>query len=299
MAKITLRSILLIAPLVLSIPIISVAQQSSAAKPIVFAVLDDGKTLEPIVNLNKQKLEAPVNGSDDATAIAAFNKAYYKKGTAYKLIFGGASAGTVTVQSSEPKSDCGKNLATATTKTTKTPLKGFVMGLATNAPIKSTTSFRRKPTAAEKTEADALARAEFAKQKLSPKELRFQNLTAVDLENDGTPELVGTYWVDIDKLTRGLLFFIASKGSNGKYSVGFHDYKSVDQGKMMSGASISEVDKGVYHELLLDVFDTDGDGVSEIFTNVASFEGAGFNIYKRNGSKFTKAFEGSNYHCAF
>ena len=54
-------------------------------KPIIFAVLNDGKTLEPIAYVNKGKLEAPVNGSDDSNIIAAFNKTYYKPGTVYRF----------------------------------------------------------------------------------------------------------------------------------------------------------------------------------------------------------------------
>lgn len=267
-------------------------------KPIIFAVLNDGLTLEPIAYVNNKKLEATVNGSDESSIITAFNKTYYKPGTIYRLVFGGANAGTSSVKSSDSKSDCSKNVATAVTKTSKTPLKGLVMGLATNAPIKSTTGFRRKPTPAEKDEIDGLARAEFGKQKLTPKVLRFQNLTALDLDNDGTPEFVGSYWVEIDKLTRGLLFFIAGKGSNGKYSVGYHEYRTIDQAGVMSG-EIKAVDDGVYHELLLDAFDYDGDGTSEVFTYVQSFEGSGFNAYRRNGNKWSKAFEGSNYHCGY
>ena len=101
-----------------------------------------------------------------------------------------------------------------------------------------------------------------------------------------------------DKLTRGLLFFIASKGSNGKYAVGYKEYRSIDQANVMSG-DIKAVDDGVYHELLLDAFDFDGDGTAEIFTYVQSFEGAGFNVYHRAGTKWTKSFEGSNYHCGY
>lgn len=278
------------------------AQKTPAAqktvKPIVFAVLNDGSTLEPIAYINKTKFEQPVDGGAAQNLLAPFHKDYYKKGTVYTLIFGGSTSGTATVKSADSKSECGKNLATSTTKATKTPLKGLVMALATNAPVKSRISFRRKPTSAEKEEADGLARTEFAKQKLSPKALRFQNLTALDLENDGRPELVGSYWVEIDKLTRGLLFFIAGKGNNGKYSIGYSEYRSIDQENVMSG-EIKAVDEGIYNELLLDVFDSDGDGTSEVFTYVQSFEGAGFNIYRRNGSKWAKAFEGSNYHCGY
>ena len=268
------------------------------AKPIVFAVLNGGQTLEPIAYINKTKFEEPANGSDDEKVLVPFHRAFYKKGTVYKLIFGGAPVGTATVKSADPKSECGKNLANVTTKTTKTPLKGMVMGLATNEPVKLTVSTRRKPTPAEKEEADTLARAEFAKHKLTPKALKYHNLTALDVDNDGKAELVGSYYVEVDKLTRGVLFFIAGKASNGKYSVGYSEYRSIDQANVMSG-EIKAVDEGIYNELLLDMFDTDGDGTSEVFTYVQSFEGAGFNIYRRNGNKWTKAFEGSNYHCGY
>ena len=278
------------------------AQKAPAtAKPqksIVFAVLHDGGTLEPIAYVENGKLEEPVDGSDEPAILAGFDKSYYKKGTTYKLVFGGASAGTVAVKSSDPTAECSKNMANATTKALKTPLKGLVMGLATNAPIKSATGVRRKPTLPEKAEIEALVKASYMKQKLTPKILRFQNLTALDLDNDGTMEFVGSYWVEIDKLTRGLLFFIAGKNTNGKYAIGYEEYRKVDQSGVMS-KEIKDVDEGVYHELLLDVFDYDGDGTSEVFTYVQSFEGAGFNAYRRNGNKWTRVFEGSNYHCGY
>ncbi|HEX3101406.1 MAG TPA: hypothetical protein VHQ01_06440 [Pyrinomonadaceae bacterium] len=287
------------AAMLLSLSAVGAFAQKAAAKPIIFAVLGDGKSLEPIAYINKNKLEPPANGSDAVNIVAAFNKAYYKPGAVYKLIFGGASAGTVTAKSSDAKAECSKNVGTATTSATKTPLKGLVMGLATNGPVKTTTvSYRRKPTAAEKDEIDALAKAEFVKQKLTPKVLRYQNLTALDVDNDGKADIVGSYWVEIDKQTRGLLFFIASKDSKGKYAMGYHEYRSIDQANVMSG-EIKAVDDGVLHELLLDVYDFDGDGTAEIFTYEQSFEGAGFNVYHRSGSKWTRIFEGSNYHCGY
>ncbi len=268
-------------------------------KPGIFAVLNDGKTLEPVAIVNKGKLEEPANGSAEPGIIAAFNKTYYKPGAVYRLIFGSVDAGSVTVKSANAASDCSKNMADATTKASKTPLKGFVMGLATNAPGKTTVAgLRRKPTPAEKDEIDSLVRARYLKEKLTPKVLRFQNLTALDLDNDGTPEFVGSYWVEIDKLTRGLLFFIASKGDNGKYSFGYDEYRAVDQASVMS-SDIADVDKGVYHEMLLDAFDYDGDGTAEVFTYQQSFEGAGFNAYHKSGGKWTKAYEYSNYHCGY
>ena len=65
------------------------------------------------------------------------------------------------------------------------------------------------------------------------------------------------------------------------------------------GEDIKDVDTGVYHERLLDIFDVDGDGDSEVFSYVMSFEGAGFNVYKRKGDVWVRHFEGSNYHCGY
>lgn len=275
------------------------AKPSKAPRPIIFAVLNDGKTLEPIAYINKSRLEDAIDGSDDGGLIAAFSRIYYKPGTSYKLIFGSAGAGVAKVKASNPKADCTATMATVAVTGAKIPLKGMVMGLATNAATKERAALRRKPTAAEKSEVDSLARAEFAKNKLVlPEVPRYHNLTALDLENDGKAELVGSYWVEIDAQTRGLLFFIAGKGSNGKYSLGFTEFRTIDQSGVMSG-DITHVDSGKLHELLLDAFDYDGDGTSNIFTYTQSFEGASFTAYSKSGGKWVRSFEGSNYHCAF
>ena len=272
---------------------------AAPVKPIIFAVLNDGKTLEPLAVVSKGRLEAPVNGGDDQKLIVAFDKTYYKVGTTYRLIFGGADAGTVKVNSYDPKADCSRNMADVTTTAQKVTLKGLVMGLATNVKGKAAaTSFRRRPTPAEKTEIESLARAEFMRQKVTAKELHYQNLTAVDIDNDGKPEFVASYWTEIDKTTRGLLFFIAQRTSDGNYAISYKEYRRVGEKDVMSG-EIKSVDEGIYHELLLDVFDFDGDGTAEIFTYSESFEGSGFYAYRRSGGKWIKAFEYANYHCGY
>jgi hypothetical protein len=271
---------------------------AKVARHAVFAILNDGKTLEPIAYVENKRLKAAISGSDDPKLLNAFVRAHYKSGTVYRLIFGGADSGTVKVKSNDPKADCSRTLATAETVSSKTALKGLVMGLATNAPQPIRASFRRRPTPTEREEVEALVKAEFSRQKITNKTLRFHNLTALDLEGDGRYEMVGSYWVEIDKDTRGLLYFIAGIGSNGKYSIGFKDYRTVDKANVMSG-EISSIDQGVYHELLLDVFDVDGDGTAEIFTYTQGFEGAGFAAYRRAADKWSRMFEGSNYHCGF
>jgi len=273
------------------------------AQPIVFAVTDDGKTIEPLGVIDKGNLEPAAGGDSDAKVLTTFTRSYYQPKTTYRLVFGGADAGTVTVNSSNEKKECSKNMAQVTTVSAKAKLKGFVMALATSEPIAKTASgLRRLPTAAERTEIESLVRAEFAKQKVSAsdlKNLKYHNLTALDVDNDKRAELVGTYWVETAPTERALLFFIADKSANGKYSMGISEFKTVKQEDLMGGGEIKMVDDGVYHETLLDALEYDGDTTAEIFTYVQSFEGSSFNVYSRKDGKWTKAFEGSNYHCAF
>src|SRR5215510_9483544 len=70
-------------------------------KPIIFAVLNDGKSFEPIAYIEKGKLTETVGGDADSKDLLAFTKSYYKPKSAYRLIFGGANAGTATVVSSD------------------------------------------------------------------------------------------------------------------------------------------------------------------------------------------------------
>ncbi|HEX9963298.1 MAG TPA: hypothetical protein VGB00_20370 [Pyrinomonadaceae bacterium] len=271
-------------------------------KPIVFAVLNDGKTLEPIALIEKGKLVPASDGGDELKVKTQFTKTYYKPKTSYQLIFGGASGGLVTIKSSDPKAECSSNLAEVLTKSTKAKLSGFVMALATNAPLSSVKSSRRQPTADERAEITALVRAELAKQKVEAsalKNLKFHNMTALDVETDGKAEIVGTSYVETSPTSRAVLFFIADKNKAGKYAFGFSEYKAVKQEEIMSGAEITAVDSGVYCELLLDVLEYNGDKTGEIFTYTQGLEGNGFAAYSRSGGKWVRAFEGANYHCGF
>lgn len=270
-------------------------------KPIVFAVLNDGTQLEPIAHIEKGKLTETTGGDADEKDLTAFSKTFYQPKTNYQLIFGGAKAGVVTVKKSNPASDCGKNMAEATFQSAKAKLKGMVMGLATDTPVGKVAGVRRLPTAAERSEIETLVRAELARQKVvedAVKNMKYHNLTALDADGDGTVEMVGSFWTETSPTSRGLLFFIADKNKSGKYSFGFSEYKTIKQDDVMSG-EIKDTDSGVYHELLLDTLDYDADGTDEVFTYVQSFEGAGFNAYRRAGGKWTKTFEASNYHCGY
>lgn len=271
-------------------------------QPIVFAVLDDGKTIEPIGVIDKGNLEALQTTDDNGKVLLDIHKTYYKPKTAYKLVFGSANKGTVTVVKSDPKSDCAANSATVTTVSPTAKLKGFVMGLATSDTILKTASgVRRLPTAAERREIEDLVRDEFIKQGVkadSVEKMKYYNLTAIDVDNDGRAEMVGSFWTGDSNVERNLLFFIAEKQKNGKYKFGYSDFRKVVPNEVMSG-ELKDLDDGIYNELLLDSMEYDGDTTAEIFTIVKGFEGNNFNVYSKREGKWTKVFEGSNYHCAY
>src|SRR4051812_27737127 len=97
----------------------------TAAKPMIFAIVGDGKLIEPIGYIQKGTLAEPVNGSGDPKAISAFNKSYYKTGASYDVIFGGAKAGTAVITSG-PGAECSKNVGSVQTKSLAKPLKGLI-----------------------------------------------------------------------------------------------------------------------------------------------------------------------------
>lgn len=268
------------------------------AKPIIFAVLNDGQTLEPIAFIEKGKLSAAASGESSSTT---FSNTYYKAKPVYRLVFGGVDDGAAAIKTFDPNAECSAYMAQTTTQPTRAKLKGMVMALATDAPTKKTKGVRRLPTPTERAEIESLVRAEFIKQKVNDdfvRNMKYHNLTALDVDNDGKAELVGSFWVEPSGDERDLLFFIADKGANGKYTFGYSEYQAVKKDSAMSG-EVKMLDTGLLNELLLDAFDYDGDGTSEIFTYTQSFEGAGFTVYRRENGKWTKAFEGSNYHCAY
>ena len=61
----------------------SIAQKSrpkpaAKARPIVFAVLNDGRIVEPIGYADKGKLEQAIDNAAEAAKLSAFHRSYYK-----------------------------------------------------------------------------------------------------------------------------------------------------------------------------------------------------------------------------
>jgi hypothetical protein len=289
--------------LVLAFAPLSYSQKKKPAAPakpqtIVFAVLNGGKSVEPIAYVEKGKMkEIPVGAGQDA-ANKVFVTRYYRPASKFSLIFGGGSAGTVTVKKSNIGTECGGSSADASTVSTTAKLSELVMGLATNGAPIPTTSFRRRPTASERTEIEALVRAEYAKQGVKPAQLHYHNLTAMDIDRDETPEFFGSYWIEPSKDQRATLFVIAEKGGEGKYLLTHTEYEVIKPDDVMSG-DLKDLDTGIYQSLLIDVMDIDGDGAAEVFTIAKAFEGNNYLVYRRSGGKWEKTFETYSYRCAY
>lgn len=261
---------------------------------LIFAVLNDGKLLEPIAAIENGALKT----GDIAPAVLS---SAYQVGRSYSIVFGGKKIGNIGVTKSNVGEECGGSSADAAANPVQPKLKGLVMALATNAPTAPPGSgVRRLPTAAERSEIETLVRAEFANQGTAASAmtvLRYHNLTALDVNKDGVAELVGSYWIAPTN-ERRMLFFIAEKGSDGKYSFVHHEYKLVKPDDVMSG-ELTDLDTGVGHELLLDVFDYDRDGAAEIFTISKAFEGNNYFAYRKANGQWTKVHESYVYRCAF
>lgn len=295
----TYKRFLLILSLALLL-VSSIAAQKSNKK--IFAVVNDGKQIEPIAFVVNGKLTGVGDDAIRAENNPAFAKMHYKPRTKYNLIFGGANAGTITVVKDLSDSECAGNLAQISVQSGEVNPKGFVMALATDAAAKkSVKGVRRLPLITERAKIEELLMAEMKSRNVPIKNinaLRYHNLTKLDVDNDGDFEFVGSYWYNTGDKIRSLLFFIADKDVKGDISLSFKKFEEFEEENVMS-KDINDLDKGFYHELLLDVFDYDGDGVGEVFTITQAFEGSNFNVYKRSGGKWTRVLETSNYHCAY
>ncbi|MBL7733108.1 MAG: hypothetical protein JNM88_18195 [Chitinophagaceae bacterium] len=266
---------------------------------IIFALLDDGTVIEPLARMENGALVPAVTGSEEADQMREFARIYYTPKTSYSLIYGGKAGGAVSVKRSNIGTECGGATAEVVSSGAKANLKGFEMALATNInPAKPASGTRRAATAAEKAAIEKLVSSEFRKNKSSLKGMKAARLTAVDANNDKKLEFIGTYIVSPSPQERGLLFFIAVKSATGTYTISYSSYNQVKKDDVMSG-DLADVESGTYQEMLLDLLDTDNDGVAEVFTVRRSFEGISFSAYSWNGQEWSSILDVSNYHCAY
>lgn len=273
------------------------SQQTNKQESIIFGLVFEGDSLDPIAYVKKNKLVSIEEENGFAEPRKALVKDFYQIGMKYSLIFGGVENGKVAINDNH-EGDCSGNSANVEINS-KVKLSQTSPALATNIKSpKSSNSFRRLLTTSEKTEVGKLVKAEYAKHKVIGKKLKIINLTAIDYNNDDVPEFVGSYSAVTSKLSRGLLFFIAEKTKNGKYKITKRDYEKISQENVMSG-EIKDLDEGFYHDILLDAFDFDKDGKKEIFTVSYAFEANSYFVYKKVNDSWEKVFETDSYRCGY
>lgn len=258
----------------------------------------------PFVIIEGGQFKQAIAGDSDADEISRFTDAYYSRGKKYRVLFGGSEAGSLTIKKSNKDEECTRTSAdVALTSTAR--LNRNVMALATDSASLGggAKSARRSPTAAERAALMPLVRAAF-KEKGVPAALLQSfvtvNLTALDLDNDGKAELVGSFVAR--KLGRGaarypLFLFAEPKGNS--YGTTVLQYERFTSKDIMSGADLSAIENGVYIERLVDALDLDGDGTLEVVTVRDGLEGDGYFIYKKQGGTWKQVYEFANYKCGF
>lgn len=285
-------------------------EHSAQQSEVVFVVLGSAAEglaarMEPILLLEGGKFKAPVAGDSDINEINRFSNEHYGKGKSYRLLFGGAEAGTATVKKSDSDEECFRTGADITIQT-DVKLNSNVMALATDSKtlgLAASQRSRRAPAGNERTQVLELARAAYKQKGIAASllsSLQVINLTAIDLDHDGKAEIAGSFVVS--KRTRGqeryTLFLLALPQGAG-FRTAFSNFDKHTEKDVMSGASINVINEGIYVERLVDHLDLDGDRISELITTATGLEGVSYYIYKRQNGEWSKAYEFGNYRCAF
>lgn len=298
--------LLLAAALLLASSFAAVAQEGGQKAAALFAVYSfqpSNAYMVPFVIIEGGQFKPPIAGDSDAAEITRFTDAYYASGKKYRVLFGGGEAGSLTVKKSNRDEECRRTSADVTLRSTAR-LNRNVMALATDSPsLGGAKGTRRSPTAAERAALMPLVRAAF-KEKGLPASLlpglTTLNLTALDLDGDGKAELVGSF---VARKLKGAAaryaLFLFAEPQGDSYRTTVFQYAKFTEQDLMSGADLSAIENGVYVERLLDALDLDGDGALEVVTETDGLEGDGYTIYKKQGGKWNKVYEFSNYRCGF
>ena len=285
-------------------------QQAGATRQYsaVFLVTRDGTPpetqVEPIAiiegrgTIAEPDLSVPADG-----APPAFLARHYRPGEKYRLVYGGADAGTLTIRAAT-KAECSPNTASAGIGSTAAKLGGNVMALATDgAHAPRGQISRRAPTAAERAAALGVAKRFLAGRRVSASAIergtKTLNLTATDLDGDGREELIGSFVVKVRADVRDTLFLVAAPQNRG-YRAALTRYARVNAREMMDPSLIDNLGEGgLGVELYIEQLDADGDGVGEVFTFSRSFEGTTYRAYQLRRGVWREAYENYSYRCAY
>jgi hypothetical protein len=284
---------------------------AGAKDVVIFAVTRQAGAdfaFEPIAIFKRGIFAGSITGESTEVELKRFAGNYYRAGQSYRLIWGGAQAGTLVVKQPQHESDCAKASATADVQTA-VQLGGNRMALATNSAASGLAqSSRRAPTDAERAQVRTHVERIFREKGVPAAalaKLQTINLTATDLNKDGAAELIGTYMIrrGETKLFIDKLFILAeptTAAATANFKVGVARYEQLKGTDFSDPESLQSVGESAFlTEILLDQFDVDGDGTGEVFTISYSLEGTHYKIYRKGAKGWTTAQEFYNYRCAY
>ncbi len=278
----------------------------SAAKRILFAVSqrDATASLDPIVIIQNGKYSNPPGGDASVSQLTRFANEYYRAGTKYRLLFGGAAAGTVEVKQWNLRKECSRTEAVIKISGTD-KIKGKVMGLATDAPeLGKNSRSRRLPTAKERQAVEDLARMLYRQKGVSEAQIRdgmkYVNETATDLNGDGKVEMVATFLI---KRTAGAkavhILFLIAEWQGASYKVAISQYGRITAADLGGSEDrLDDLGKNTLPEVLVDQIDLDRDGTAEVIIADLAEKGVIYKIYKKQKQGWRRAYEFFNYRCA-
>ncbi|HYV24718.1 MAG TPA: hypothetical protein VE969_05725 [Pyrinomonadaceae bacterium] len=263
----------------------SSATISPAAQPrnsaVVFAISSEGDegSMDAVVIVNGARLQRPYNDEIEG-ARKTFGQKYFAAGKVYRLIFGGGEAGTVKVNSW----DLGcNNIHAKVTANASARLGGKVMALATTSEtLGKRQSTRRAPSETERAGVLTLMKSIY-RQNRTPANLmsliKVTNLTATDVDGDGTYEMIGSFTLAAkNKFERDLFLIAKPQGLAMKADlVKFQAYQPPPE------EFLSSID-------FVDQLDLDGNGVGEVFATQGGFDGYGYLIFKKVGGRWREVF---------
>jgi hypothetical protein len=237
-------------------------------------------SLDAIAVLEAKRLRSPYS-DEQKDRQTAFANDYFKKGTVYRLIFGGGDAGSATVNN---WSEGCNNIHAQATVSTSARLGGKVMALATNSETLGKRPIsRRPPTDAERAATLALMKSIY-QQHRTPASLmasiKVTNLTASDLNGDGKYEMIGSFALAAkNKFERDLFLIATPQGAAMRAEFAkFQAYQPPAEG------FLSSID-------FIDQLDVDGDGVGEVFATMGAFDGYALVVFKKTGTRWRQVHD--------
>lgn len=256
-------------------PNVVVQPKSSPAMVAVISRNDepDGPAnMDAIVLVEKGKLVRPYAEQSEA-AQNKFGTKYFKAGRTLRVTFGGGEIGTATVTGFQ--AGC-NNIHARATLLDHGRLPASLSALATDSDsLGRKASSRRAPTATERADIMKMVRQIYLGRGTSRtllSSITTTNLTATDLNGDGSVEFIGSFVLATKAKTRRDLLLIAEpqKGT-ATFKAALVDFQSY---KLPPEEFDSARD-------FIDQLDLDGDNVAEVFVQQHGFDGYAYAIYKK------------------